>query len=800
MKVTLSWLKEYLPLSLSPEKIAEVLTLAGIEVEAIETIGSDFSGVFSAKVVSTMAHPNADKLCIAMVSDGTEEFQVVCGARNCRAGLITALAKIGAKLPPDEQGKPFTIKKGKLRDVESFGMLCGADELGLAKDGDGIMELPCDLPLGVNLSTLYADVIFDVSLTPNLGHCLSIRGVARELSALLMIPLHHPEIGFEEKGADIHTLLKARVEDTARCHRYMARMVQNITVGPSPDWLQKRLTSCGMRSINNVVDVSNYVMLAMGQPLHIFDYDTIQDKELIVKTSEELALLKTLDEIDRRIPENTLLIYDTKKPLAFAGIIGGASSAVTSTTKHVVIEAAVFSAPAIRKGCKDLGLKTDSSQRFERGIDPCELPYALNLAAALLMQSAGGEIAQGCVDHNSHPHIPKKITCRIERVRRLLGLEISLREVVSLLTRLEIRVVKEHTDSIEAIVPSYRNDLQEEIDLIEEIVRLYGYNNIPKRPPLHVSSLLTDAPMFLLENQVRAQLMGEGLQELITCDLISPTLYGITQEPSHKHILPLTVLHSKSIDYSVLRSTLLSRLLECIKHNIYQQNTDLAGFEIGRIHSKQEEAIQELSCAALILTGNATPHHHNPKARESDFYDLKGMVENLCSFCKIQEISFEISHLHNFQPGRQARIKQGEKTLGVLGEIHPDTLAKMDIKQRVFYAELNLHELLHVQQRAVQVAPLPQFPGSERDWTLTVTKDTSLAHILQKIEEEKPFTLTQVFMLDLFESEKLGPDRKNITLRFCYRDKAKTLSYETIEEEHAKVTQKVAKKLEDCLL
>ncbi|MCX6987636.1 MAG: phenylalanine--tRNA ligase subunit beta [Chlamydiae bacterium] len=800
MKVTLSWLKEYLPLNISSEKIAEVLTLAGIEVEGIETIGSNFSGVVTAKVISTTAHPNADKLCVAVVFDGTEELQIVCGAKNCRPGLITALAKIGAKLPPDENGKPFTIKKGKLRDVESFGMLCGADELGLTKQGDGIVELDAHLPLGVDLSTLYGDVIFDLSLTPNLGHCLSVRGIARELSALLMIPLKDHPVHIQEKGPDIHKLLKVQVEDKDLCHRYTARVLQKVTVGPSPEWLQRRLLLSGVRSINNIVDISNYVMLQIGQPLHIFDYDQIKDHELMVTTRSQSDHLRTLDDLERKIPKNTLLISDTQQPLAFAGIMGGFTSAVTERTKTIVVESAAFSAQSIRKSCKDLGLKTDASQRFERGVDSCALKEALDLACSLLHTWSGAEIASGLIDHNYHPHIPKKITCRIDKVQRTLGLDISLREVVSILERLEIRVAKEHINSLEVIVPSYRNDLQEEIDLIEEIIRLYGYNKIPKNPPLHVSSLLNHAPMFSLENKVRDLLMAEGLQELITCDLISPSLAELTKEPSQKHIEQLSVLHSKSLDYSVMRSTLLSGLLQSVQHNMCQKTSDLMGFEIGRIHLKQDEKIHERSCAGVILTGQSTPHHHEPKNRDLDFYDLKGIIENLYSFFKIDNLSFEVSHLHNFQPGRQARIIHKGETLGVIGEVHPNTLGKIDIKQRIFYAELNLHQILHLQPRTIQVQPLPQFPGSERDWTLTVKKETSLADILGKIEEEQPTILTKVFMLDLFESEKLGSDRKNITLRFCYRDKEKTLSYEMVEEEHAKVTQKVAKKLQHCLL
>jgi phenylalanyl-tRNA synthetase beta chain len=800
MKVPLSWLKEYLDLSLPAEKISDTLTLAGLEVEGIDYVGSNFSGVVVAKVLSTSPHPNADRLTVAIVTDGKEELQIVCGAKNCRAGLVTALAKIGATLPPDESGKPFTIKKGKLRDVESFGMLCAADELGLSSDGDGIMELSSDLPIGTDLTSLFSDVIFDISLTPNLGHCLSIQGIARELSAHLHIPLKQKTYSLKETGPDVHHDLEVDIEDTAHCLRYMARVVKNVQVAPSPDWIKHRLETCGIRCINNVVDIANYIMLELGQPLHMFDYDTIATKKIIVSSNTSHQKMKTLDKAERCLEPGLLLICDPLKPLAIAGIIGGDDCAVSNTTKNVVIEAAIFRPQMIRKGCKMVSLKSDSSQRFERGVDAEKIQIALDRAAELLHTICHGEISQGIIDKNIHPHIAKKITCRVDRVQRLLGIDISLREISSLFARLHLKVVKEHDHSLEVIIPGHRNDLNEEIDLIEEVVRLYGYNNIPKRKPLHVSSSITDAPMYLLENEVRDRLISEGLQELITCDLISPDLAERTKEPTQKEISLLSVMQSKSLDFSTLRPTLLPGLLGCVRHNIAHQTSSLLGFEIGRVHFKSKDVVEELCCASVVMTGELTPYHHDPKPSAVDFYDLKGIIENLMSYFKISSISFEPSHLHNFQPGRQARIKSFDVTLGVIGEVHPTTLKSLDIQQRVYFAEVNLQELLRLQQRDIQVQPLSQFPGSERDWTLTVKKQTSLQEILDAVSQERCPTLEHAFMLDFFESEKLGHDRKNVTLRFCYRDKEKTLSYESVEADHAKLTQKVAEKLRDCLL
>lgn len=800
MKVPLSWLKQYVPLSLSEGALAETLTEAGLEVEAVDSTALRFTGVVVAKVLSTAAHPNADRLCVATVFDGTETFQVVCGAPNCRAGLVTAFAKIGAELF-DENNKSFKIKKSKLRDVESCGMLCSAEELGLAAAEDGIMELSEDLPLGTDLHSLLADTIIDISLTPNLGHCMSIYGIARELSALLKTPLKKLTCQVEEDpSTSIASLLSVELLDKTNCSHYRCRMVKEIRVGPSPDWLKKKLETAGIRSINNVVDIANYVMLECGQPLHIFDYDKIHQKVLRIASHTSASEIVTLDNQTRAIPSDSLLICDGTHPIAFAGIMGSFDSAVSENTTQVVIESALFSPRSIRKTCKQLGLKTDASQRFEKGIDPLMLSYALDRAAELLCSVAGGKAIQGILDLNAAPYTPKRISLRIERVQKLLGFDISQREVVEILDRLQMKIPKEEQGLFDVVIPSYRNDISEEIDLIEEVARIYGFNNIPKTAPLHVSSTIVHAPMYCLENKARESLLREGLQEFCTCDLISPSLAEFAREAGLKHSSYISVLQSKSLDYSILRTSLLPGLVQVVKYNTLHQNESIQGFEIGKIHWREKEAFKENCCCGIILSGNITPYHHNPKIRDIDFFDLKGAVENFLSSLAVKGYLFETSHLHHLHPGRQARILCQGKTIGVLGEIHPSLLHRLDIKQRVFFAEVNLQETAPLIEKEVRVKDLALYPSSERDWTLTLKKDVPIAHILDAIHREKGNLLEQVFVLDLYQSEKLGIDRKNLTLRFTYRDKSKTLAYETVEQEHSQLTQNVAKKLQDCLL
>ncbi len=796
MRVPLSWLKEYVDLPFSPEQIAESLTLAGLEVDKVESSVLSFEGVVIAKVIEALPHPNADRLKIAKVFDGKEEHQVVCGALNCRAGLITAFAKLGASLK-DPDGKIWKIKKSKIRDVESYGMLCAEEELGLPSQQDGILELSDSYPLGTDLSSLYSDTVFDLSLTPNLGHCMSIYGVARELSALLKTPLKKLHSSFEDPAAP--SSYSVHVEDKAHCSRYSCRLVKSIQVGPSPNWLTTKLKSLEIKSINNVVDISNYVMMVTGQPLHFFDADKIAAKSIYVSASPPGAKVTTLDEVTREIPSGSLVIRDEKELLAIAGVMGSLHSAVSENTKNILIEAAVFHPASIRKTCKALSLKTDASHRFEKGIDPLMVPYALDLATELLIEIAKASASEKKSDVIVHPFSPKKLVCRQERVNKLLGIHLSLSEIADMLERLEIKTIKEHADSLEVLVPSHRNDINEEIDLVEEVARLYGFNHLSKKVPLHYTSLLSDSPVFSFENKIRSLLLQEGLQEFMTCDLISPSLSEMVHE-KNSHVETLTVLQSKSNDFSVLRHSLLPGLLNLSKYNFDRGNQNLAGFEVGRIHFKQNGIYQEPVSIGILLSGFSAPHHHDPKLRSFDFFDLKGAVQNLLDSLKIDGISFEASHLHSFQPGRQAYVQRNGERIGALGEIHPSILSKIDLPQRVYCAELNLNELLKLQKPLESIADLPLYPSSERDWTLSLKKEISVDRVLSCIRDLAPSLLEKVFLLDLFESDQIGLDRKNVTWRFIYRDPKKTLDLQTVEQIHTKLLQTVAEKLQDCIL
>ncbi len=788
MKIPLSWLSEFLG-PLHQKEVAERLTLLGIEVEKIEETPLAFSGVVVGKVLSAARHPNAERLQVAAVTDGTEEYQVVCGAPNCRAGIKVAFAKIGASLK-DPEGKHSKIKKGKLRDVESFGMLCSSKELGLGIDEDGIIELPENWALGADLSIFYSDPVLEIALTPNLGHCMSVIGLARELGASFNRKVQKPAFSLKEESS---FPFKIVVEDQEKCLRYASRLIEGVTVGPSPDWLRKRLEACGLRSINNIVDITNYVMMELGQPLHAFDADKIADQKIIVSSSTSAGQITTLDEKNREIPVGTLLICDPKHPLAIAGVMGGLDSAAKERTKNLLLEAALFAPPAIRKAAKRMDLKTDSSARFERGIDPNNVVFALDRAAFLIQQMAGGKVSS-LFDFKKENFLPKKLVLGLSKMNELLGTHLSLSEAVEALVRLEMEVSTSN-DLLHVTVPTYRNDISIQADLVEEVARIYGYNNLPHPTPLYPTSTIPHAPIYIFEQEVRRFLLQQGLQECMTCDLIGPELAKLTEEKGLGPESLISVLHPRSIDQSVLRASLLPGLLQVAQHNFSRQEYDLSLFEVGRIHFKAGEEHKEQSCAGILLTGKDRPHHFDRKSEDVDFLDLKGVIENL-----IPQAIFEPAHLQTLHPGRQAQVKIGEEVVGVFGEVHPRLAKALDLLKPLFFAQLNLHDLFRFKKREKKISPLPAFPGSERDWTLSLKEELPIEAAFQAIASCKSRLLESFFLLDLYKSEKIGKDRKNATFRFIYRDLNKTIEIETVDREHQRLTQFVAEKLKDGLV
>lgn len=790
MKLPLSLLKSFIDIDVPVSKVDDTLTSLGIEVDAIHAALPPFNGVVVAEVKNCKPHESADKLQVAEVFDGKNTFQVVCGASNCRPGLKTAFAKVGAKLRDnarDKAGFLHAIEPATIRGVTSQGMLCSATELGIYEDNDGILELPAEFPLGADCVSLLWDPVLEISLTPNLGHCMSALGIARELSAAWKKPLL--------SGKPAHAAQKnlptiqVHVDNFSLCPRYMAQVIEHVKIGPSPFWLQRLLLAAGHRPVNNVVDATNYILLKYGQPLHAFDYDKIEGKSIRIGLTNKSEPFETLTGRSTTIPAGSLVISDAKKPIAIAGVMGGANSSVSESTTTILLEAASFDPLAVRASAKKMDLRSDSSQRFEKGIDTNAISKFLEIATQLIVEISGGKVTTRAVECKKESLTPTLIRCRPSRINQVLGTKISHNEVREFLRRLDCQISEETDDSLLVQVPSYRLDLSEEIDLVEEVARIYGYNHIERPLPKAGSSLLPHDPAYLFEQNLRQRLIGLGLQEFLTCDLISPKLASIGLEFTNSKESLLKTLHSKSEDYSILRASLLPGLLEVIKANLDRKNNNFSAFEIGRIHVQQKEIPVEFPMAAIVLTGKEAPTHWQQKTKDTDFFTLKGLVENiLLGLCITAH--FVPSHHPAFHPGRRADLYAGDLHIGTLGELHPKLLGLLDIKQRVYYAELNAEHLQATQGPSPKYTPVPTFPSSERDWTLPITPQSHVATIFEAIRSVKSPLLERFELISLYNSE----DKSNITIRFTYRDKSKTVSFEEVESAHDHLRQEVLAK------
>jgi phenylalanyl-tRNA synthetase beta chain len=789
MKIPLSVIKNFLEIKKEAKDIAHLLTSAGIEVDNIENENPSFSNVVSAKILEVAKHPDSEKLTVAKVSDGKEIFQVVCGASNCRKDIIVAFAKIGATLT-DDQNNPYTIKKAKLRNVESYGMLCSSKELKFAKESDKIIEFPINFEIGKDLSFL-SSPIFEISLTPNLGHLLNALGLARELACLTKTKIQMPKLNLKEENKPIEKDIKIKIEDQ-RTLRYCSRIIENVTIAPSPFWLKKELEECGFKSINNIVDATNYIMLKFGQPLHAFDYDKIENQEIKVTNENENTKFLCLDQVEREIPKNALVIKDKNKTLAIAGIIGGLNSSITDNTKKVILESAYFDPSSIRKTSKILNLKTESSMRFEKSIDFNMTALALDYAAELISQLSGGKILKGKIDLKNTKFSEKKLSLRFNRVKKILGTSISENEIIDIFQRLDFKIIEKNEEAILLEIPSYRNDINYEIDLIEEVARIFGYNNISKVKPFYQSSSVISSESYLFEKNIKSYLRTCSLQEIKTCDLISPSFAEIALLNLDRHDL-IEVKHYKSIDQSILRPTLLPSLLEVVKFNQDHNNLNFLAFEIAKVYYKLDDQYIEKQVASIVLSGKRNPHFWDKSNFDVNFYDLKGMLENILSVHLQKNYKFNTSHYKGFHPFRQAKINHQNNDFGVIGEVHPFVLNKFDLKKRVFFAEIDLDFLFKNRKVEMQFTSIPQYPGSQRDLTISLNEKQQTQEIFDIIKNIKSPLLEKFYLLELYKNVE---NKNNVTFRFIYRDKTKTISNEEIESEHEKISTELIKQLE----
>ncbi len=775
MKIPLSWIKEFISIDMSAEEMGKELTRMGIEVDGIEEVQPLFEGVVVGKVLKASKHPNADKLQTAIVTDGQSEYAIVCGAPNCREGLLTALAKVGAVL---KSGEPFTIKEAKIRGEASFGMLCSAKELGLSEEAEGILEFDESYPLGADLASLLSDKVFELSLTPNLGHCQSVIGIARELSSALNHPLKLKKI----ESATLPSKVSVSIE-SKRCKRYASVVIDGVKVQSSPLWMQRRLLLSGLRPINLIVDVTNYVMLETGQPLHAFDLMAIGD-QIAIRQAHSNESMTTLDGKKRDLIEDDLVIASKDSILALAGVMGGEASQVTEATTSILLEGAIFDKSSVRKSAKRLALLSDASKRFEKGVDEETLLQALFQAADLIKSLGSGTITS-FTDVVSEPFKRKVIPFRILALNNLLGTSFSKERVEEFLVRLGLKS-QFANDTFQVEIPGFRHDLNQEVDLIEDVAKLFGYEKFKGKPFSYTPSQVSSTPLFLFERGVRSQLIALGLQEFLTCDLIGPKLMGQAAEALMPKERTVVVQNPVSIEQSVLRTSLMPGLLNVVKHNVDRGSEQVLGFEIGRIHFKDSEEYFEQSQVGLVLSGPSELHHYSTKKREVDFYDLKGILESFFKTFHFETVEFKSSNLKAFHPGRQLAIFVKGVEVGAFGEVHPKILRAFGLVDRVYYAEINLNDLLQLQNKSELMKPIVPFPASDRDFTITLPKTFPVERLFKEARELKSPLLEKVQLQDIYSSPSLG-DKHNVTLRFVYRDKEKTVLQEDVDREHQKI-------------
>jgi phenylalanyl-tRNA synthetase beta chain len=783
MQLPLSWLKSIFPHNVSSKIIDETLTKAGIEVDLVEPYNPPFSGVVCAKVEEVHPHPDANKLQVAKVFDGHTHYQVVCGAKNCRAGLYVAFAKPGAVLGLEN---PFEIKEKAVRGVHSQGMLCSLDELGLTKDEQpGIIELDETFKPGLDFHSLLKDEIFHISITPNLGHVLSVLGIARELSAFLKLPYNHSKPASSPSTSS--KLLSIDVKSPS-CLAYHALKIAQIQNNKTPFLIQHRLRLAGFNPKNLIVDVLNYVMFECGQPMHAFDAKKLKNDSLVIQDAKNQQPFHALNGKSYEISTHTLVIESDHHIAAVAGVMGSLDTSCQDDTTEVILESAHFSSQAIRSSIKSLDLRSDSANRFEKGIDPKGTLNALNLAASLIIDLSKGHPV-GHFEYAS-TYVDRSISLRTDRTNRLLGTHLSQGEIVDLLKRLEMHIsVKDH-NVCHVTVPSYRNDLSIEEDLIEEVGRLYGLDHLQGHLSYQATSIL-DHPLYGFEKLVKKALFSEGLQEVLTCDLLSKELALDFKIDKGHHIEPICVLHPRSQDQCTLRMSLLSSLIPVIKKNISNKETNLALFEVGKIHAKKDAGFVESLQAAIILTGLSQPYYFDPKPKAYDFFDLKGIVENVLDDIGISAYNLSTSHDVVFHPYQQMTITKNDELVGKFGQIHPKLLKKYDIEQPVYYAEFSASVMMKLQKTIYPAKLPPTQPYVERDWTATISEDSSYHKLYETLHALKPDLSESICLLDIYPQG----ETKNITVRIRYRHSEKSLESTYVDQIHQNFISDVAKKL-----
>ena len=779
MKVPLSWLKQYVDVDLPAQDLAHRLTMAGIEVGEVEVIGG-WSEVFVGHVTGVRPHPNADRLRLCVVNTGSEELEVVCGAPNVAAGQNICFAKVGANIYNTHTERHEVLEAAKIRGVESQGMICSAVELGLGDDHSGIIELPEDAPVGALLDDYLGDTVLDLELTPNRLDCLSVLGVAHEVAALTGKTVKEPETNYKEAGAPITEQIDISVESPELCRRYTASLLQGVKIGPSPQWLQDRLTRAGLRPINNVVDVTNFVMLEYNQPLHSFDYDLIKDATVIVRRARPDEMLTTLDGVERKLTVENLVIADANDAIGLGGVIGGANSDISVNTVNVLLESATFDGTNNRETAQTLGLRTEATLRFEKGLRPELAPIALRRATGLIQEVAGGTVAPGIVDVLSDEGADAPVVPLTgEKIRRMLGMEVDQKRVQETLDALGFTWESAGESELKVTVPYWRNDVNIEEDLVEEVVRTIGYDSVPTTMLSSPIPFQQPEPVMGLRDQIKDLLASEGIQEVINYPLV--TLQQLEQvEQLDPANLPMRVTNPMSADREYLRTTLRASLLATLAANQGHGAGPFRLFEAGRVFWPREGDLpDERETVAGVLAGL----RHEPSWLEDDslldFYDAKGVVELVLNRLGVSA-TYEPSDDPSFHPGRCAVIKVADAVIGVVGEVHPVVMDRLGLESpQVAAFELYLGPLLAALPAGQQqFEPLPRYPSATRDLALVMPTDVDAGQVTRLILRHRGVDRADLF--DIYAGENIAEGTKSLAFHVYFQARDRTLTNEEV--------------------
>ncbi len=791
MKVTLSWLKEFVDFDLSAQELADKLDLSGTAVESITHLGARFDKIVVGEIVAVEKHPNADRLSYCEVALNGDRAGIVCGAPNVKVGQKVPVALPGAILPTGVQIKPTSI-----RGVASEGMICSEVELELGDDASGIMVLARDAEVGRPLAQAIGldDWVLELEITPNRPDCMGVIGVAREAAALVGASLKVPPAALEEAGEDISAHVKIEIADPDLCPRYTAKYVDNVTIGPSPVWMRQRLEAVGIRSINNVVDVTNYVLMETGQPLHAFDFDLLRGGRIVVRRAKARETLETIDHIVRKLEPNALVIADGERPVALAGVMGGAQSEINEGTSKVLIESANFDPINIRQTSRSLGLISESSLRFEKGVDIGGTLYAAERAAQLIGATAGGRVWAGAVDNYPNPRPARVISLRPGRVETILGASIPAKKVRSLLESLELEAA-ESQDVLEVTVPSFRVDLEREIDLIEEVARLYGLNNI-------AASLLPStnpdrglSPLQSLTRRLRGLMEAAGLMEVVNYSFIGRgELDRLGLPKKHPWLEAVPIANPLSEDQAVMRTTLLPSLLRTIAHNVNRGQTDVRVFEIGKVFRRHKGLPEERLMLGGALTGNRREAEwHNPAAAPADFYDAKGILELICGRVPLADCHIRGAENPVLQPGQSAELASEDKVIGFAGALHPRIQENYDLRQPVFVWQLSIADILAHAQLARGFMEIPKFPPIVLDLALVVDDSVAWDSLRNLALETGAPLLREARLFDLYRGEGVPPGKKSLAFSLTYQADDRTLTDEEVDRVQERLIKRAAK-------